>query len=163
MPAGNNRVDTHRKTLITSRNIQQFLLLLVLAALTWLCGRWALRQIQFSSNQFCHVLHLSSFWWLSCLGWHSPSISASEIGNNANLKGIACLSIPRCDGCIYPTCIISVDILSILFYSLSCVITRQQNVCWITSGRSDVSMFLVCFNTVCVIAPGSLASITDRS
>ena len=37
----------------------------------------SLRQTQFSSSQFCHGLHLSSFRWLSCLGWHSPSISAS--------------------------------------------------------------------------------------
>ena len=37
----------------------------------------SLRQTQFSSSQFCHGPHLSSFRWLSCLGWHSPSISAS--------------------------------------------------------------------------------------
>ena len=37
----------------------------------------SLRQTQFSSSQFCHGLHLSSFRWLSCLGWLSPSISAS--------------------------------------------------------------------------------------
>ena len=37
----------------------------------------SLRQTQFSSSQFCHGLHLSLFRWLSCLGWHSPHISAS--------------------------------------------------------------------------------------
>ena len=37
----------------------------------------SLRQTQFSSSQFCHGARLSSFRWLSCLGWHSPSISAS--------------------------------------------------------------------------------------
>ena len=37
----------------------------------------SLRQTQFSSSQFCHGLNLSSFRWLSCPGWHSPSISAS--------------------------------------------------------------------------------------
>ena len=37
----------------------------------------SLRQTQFSSSQFCHGPRLLSFRWLSCLGWHSPSISAS--------------------------------------------------------------------------------------
>ena len=37
----------------------------------------SLRQTQFSSSQFCHGLHLLLFIWRSCLGWHSPSISAS--------------------------------------------------------------------------------------
>ena len=38
----------------------------------------SLWQTQFSSSQFCHGPRLSSFRWLSCLGWHSPSISASK-------------------------------------------------------------------------------------
>ena len=37
----------------------------------------SLRQTQFSSSQSCHGLHLLSFRGLSCLGRHSPSISAS--------------------------------------------------------------------------------------
>ena len=37
----------------------------------------SLRQTQFSSSHFCHGPRLSSFRWLSCLGWHRPSISAS--------------------------------------------------------------------------------------
>ena len=37
----------------------------------------SLRQTQFSSSQFCHGPRLSSFRRLSCLSWHSPSISAS--------------------------------------------------------------------------------------
>ena len=39
----------------------------------------SLRQTQFSSSQFCHGLHLSSFRWLSCLGSHSSSISALKV------------------------------------------------------------------------------------
>ena len=37
----------------------------------------SLRHTQFSFSQFCHGLRLSSFRWISCLDWHSPSISAS--------------------------------------------------------------------------------------
>ena len=38
---------------------------------------WSLWQTQSSSSQIHHGLHLVLFRWLSWLGWHSPSISAS--------------------------------------------------------------------------------------
>ena len=41
----------------------------------WVVG--SLRQTQFSCSQLCHGLRFSSFRWLSCLDWYSPSISAS--------------------------------------------------------------------------------------
>ena len=34
----------------------------------------SLRQTQFSSSQFCHILHLSSFRWLSCMSRLTQSI-----------------------------------------------------------------------------------------
>ena len=53
----------HEHTLFTSSSSSRFHLVV-----------GSLRQTQFSSGQFCHGL---SFRWLSCLGWHSPSIFAS--------------------------------------------------------------------------------------